>query len=109
MHQDFILHDIKQSIVDRDLALFYEDRITRSVKRFGLNSRILSSDTIGFLVGKSSGLFIHAATVCRFIHDRGPVAGERLSILLNEGSRLSKPKKELDLIYNTVLEHSLPI
>lgn len=109
MHQDFILHDIEQSIVDQDLILFYKDRLTHTAKRFGLGDCILSDDTIQFLVKKSNGLFIHAATVCRFIEAGGQVAGSRLSLLVAAGSTPTKPEKELDAMYTTVLTQPLPM
>ncbi|RYP37567.1 hypothetical protein DL767_002875 [Monosporascus sp. MG133] len=108
-HRDFILHDIEQSIVDQDLFHFYKDRLTRTAKRFGLDNRIHSDETIRFLVEKSSGLFIHAATVCRFMHEGGQLANERLSLVTVAESALTKPEKELDKMYTTVLAHSLAV
>jgi WD40 repeat protein len=104
-HRDFVLHDIEQSIVDQDLMLFYKDKLTYTAKRFGLGDRICSDETIQSLVRKSDRLFIHAATVWRFIHDGGQLAGERL--LVAAGSAPTKPEKELDQMYTIVLEHSL--
>jgi hypothetical protein len=109
LRQDFILHDIEQSIVDQDLMLFYKDRLTYTAKRFGLDDRILSDETIQFLVQKSDRLFIYAATVCRFIHQGGQLASDRLSLLIAAGYTLTKPDKELDQIYTTVLTYSLTI
>ena len=108
-HKDFILHDIEQSIVDQDLMLFYKDKLTYTAKRFGLGDHIHSDETIQFLVRKSDRLFIHAATVCRFIHDGGQLASDRLSLLVAAGSAPTKPEKELDQIYTTVLTHSLAV
>jgi hypothetical protein len=39
-YKDFILYNIKQSIVDQDLMLFYKDKLTYTAKRFGLSNRI---------------------------------------------------------------------
>ncbi|RYP46384.1 hypothetical protein DL768_007401 [Monosporascus sp. mg162] len=108
-HRDFILHDIEQSIVDQDLFLFYKDRLTHTAKRFGLDDRIHSDEAIRFLVEKSSGLFIHAATVCRFLHEGRQLANERLSLLTVAESALTKPEKELDKMYTTVLEYSFAV
>jgi hypothetical protein len=106
-HQDFILHDIEQSIVDHDLAVYYEDKLADIARRFGLSENLVSEHTIQCLVRKSCGLFIHAATVCRFILDGGQLAGERLSLLIAAGSSPVKPEKELDQMYTTVLTYSL--
>jgi hypothetical protein len=106
-HRDFILHDIEQSIVDEDLMLFYKYKLTHTAKRFGLDDRIPSNETIRFLVRKSDRLFIHAATVCRFIHQGGQLANDRLSLLVAAGSAPTRPEKELDQMYTTVLAYSL--
>jgi hypothetical protein len=52
-------------------------------------------------------LFIHAATVCRFIRGGGQLAGERLFLLIAAGSSPVKSEKELDQMYITVLPYSL--
>ncbi len=67
-HRDFILHDVEQSIVDQDLTLFYQHALARTDRWYHLNSSLLSNETIEKFVKRSSGLFIHAVTVCRFIH-----------------------------------------
>ncbi|KAL5327994.1 hypothetical protein ACEPPN_005700 [Leptodophora sp. 'Broadleaf-Isolate-01'] len=108
-HRDFILHDIEQSIVDQDLELFYKDKLTHTARRFGLDRRIMSDETIRVLVQKSGRLFIHAATVCRFIHDGRQLASDRLSLLVAAGSAPTNPEKELDQMYTTVLTHSLAV
>ena len=108
-YKDFILHNIEQSIVDQDLMLFYKDKLTYTAKRFGLGNRIPSDETIQFLVRKSDRLFIHAATVCRFIHKGGQLASDRLSLLVAAGSAPTKPEKELDQMYTTILTHSLAV
>ncbi|RJE17775.1 NACHT domain protein, partial [Aspergillus sclerotialis] len=108
LHQDFILHDIEQSIIDQDLVLFYKGRLARIAKKFGLSDHLLSDETVQSLVRKSNGLFIHAATVCRFIEEGGQLAGERLSVVVAARGTPSKPEKELDQMYTTVLIHSLP-
>ncbi|RYO88741.1 hypothetical protein DL764_008694 [Monosporascus ibericus] len=108
-HRDFILHDIEQSSVDQDLFNFYKYRLAYTAKRFGLDDRIHSDEAIRFLVEKSSVLFIHAATVCRFMQEGGQLANERLSLLIAVESALTKPEKELDTMYTTVLTHSLAV
>lgn len=109
VHQGFILHDIEQSSVEQDLGLFYKDRLSYMATKFGLSESILSNGNIQFLVEKSGGLFIHAATVCRFIEEGGLLADKRLSFLMTAGSTPRTPEKELDYIYSIILRHSLPI
>ncbi|KAN0087272.1 WD40-repeat-containing domain protein [Elaphomyces granulatus] len=93
-HQDIILHDIEQSIVHQDLkAETFNPMIT---------SNAWSKNRTDYLF-----LFIHAATVCRFIRDGGQLADERLSLLITAGNSQFKPEKELDQMYTTVLTYSL--
>ena len=61
------------------------------------------------LAQKSSGLFIWAATACRFIKAGESLAEDRLAEVL-EGSRSdATPEQHLDQIYLTVLQSSIPI
>ncbi len=66
-HQDFILHDIEQSIVDQDLAVYYKHQLGQIARTSRLDAAFLSDDAIQTLVQKSCGFFIYAATVCRFV------------------------------------------
>ncbi|KAI8633878.1 putative WD-repeat protein [Xylariaceae sp. FL1651] len=106
-HQDFVLHNIEDSIVNEDLMLFYKDRLSCISEQFKLEDRFLSDETIQALVAKSSRLFIHAATVCRFIEDGKTLANKRLSELVAAGGAPLKPEKELDRMYLTVLNNSV--
>jgi hypothetical protein len=67
-------------------------------------------DTIKRLVQSASGLFIWAATACRFIHKGKRFATKRLATIL-EGSSTSGtvPEKHLNEIYITVLSNSIYI
>ncbi|KAI0099980.1 WD40-repeat-containing domain protein [Nemania sp. FL0031] len=105
----FVLHDIEDSIVEEDLRLFYKDKLMYTAKRFDLDPKMYSDETIRRLVRKSDRLFIHAATVCRFIHEGGGVlANERLLFLVAKGNTPTTPEKDLDQIYTDVLVHSWP-
>ncbi|ORY60787.1 uncharacterized protein BCR38DRAFT_476669 [Pseudomassariella vexata] len=84
-------------------------RLTHTAKRFGLSASIYSEEIIQCLVQKSDRLFIHAALVCRFIHEGGQLADERLALLVASGSAPTKPEKELDMMYTTILTYSFPV
>jgi hypothetical protein len=105
-HRYFILHDIEHSIVDQDLAVYYNHQLGRIAPP--LQPASLSDDAIQTLVQKSCGLFIYAATVCRFVHTGGPLAGKRLAHLVSTGGLPVKAGTALDQMYMTVLESSLP-
>ncbi|KAG7284866.1 hypothetical protein NEMBOFW57_009481 [Staphylotrichum longicolle] len=106
-HQDFILHDIEQSIVDQDLAVYYEYQLGQMVRTSGLDAAVLRDGVIEKLAKKSCRLFIHAATACRFVREGGPLAGERLAHLISAERLPARTGTELDRMYTTVLEYSL--
>lgn len=61
------------------------------------------------MVQIASGLFIWAATACRFIEERKRFAARRLnSVLQGSSSAPTAPEKHLDEIYTTVLKQSVP-
>ena len=106
-HQDFVLHNLSLSIVDRDIATFLEHEF-RVIK----HERALPADwpgeqAISDMIRKSSGLFIWAATACRFISEGKKLATERLLIIREEKSSGTAPERKLDEIYITVLRNSI--
>ena len=106
-HQDFVLHNLSPSIVDGDIATFLKHEF-RVIK----HERALSADwpgeqAIQNMIRKSSGLFIWAATACRFISEGKKLATERLSMILEEKSSGTAPERKLNKIYITVLTNSI--
>ncbi|KAG9234486.1 hypothetical protein BJ875DRAFT_542871 [Amylocarpus encephaloides] len=66
-----------------------------------------SEQVIKSLVDKSSGLFIWAATACRYIREGKRLATKRLHMILkSNGTTSSLPDNHLDEIYLSVLRHS---
>ncbi len=106
-HQHFILHDIERSIVNEDLAVYYKHQLGKIARTSNLDAAFLSDDTIQTLVQMSCGLFVHAATACRFVCTGGLLAGERLAELVSAKRLPAKAETALDRMYLTVLEHSL--
>lgn len=100
--QDFTLHDIEESIVAADLRLYYKHELTS----MDIEQSLITEETIDILAKKSDRLFIHAATVCRFIRQGEIYAAKRLeSFLASQNSQL-EPERELDSIYTTILENA---
>ena len=67
-------------------------------------------EAIKCLVQISGGLFIWAATACRFIREGKRFATKRLDLIIGSGSigAVTAPEQHLDKIYMTVLNHSFP-
>jgi hypothetical protein len=121
LHHDLVLHDVPRIIVDRDISLFLRVQF----REVSSNSEYLPADwpgdeAIDCLVQKADGLFIYAATVCRFIKTNDQwLPRDLLEVFLppGEGSSHSKnlprripstsPTAELDTIYTQILQHSI--
>jgi hypothetical protein len=60
------------------------------------------------LVRKTSGLFIWAATACRFVHEGKRFTAKRLVMILESSSTgVTAPERHLNEVYITVLKHSI--
>jgi hypothetical protein len=107
-HQDFVLHNISPPIVDHDISIFLEFNLRLIGQERSLGPGWPGGDTIRCLVQVASGLFIWAATACRFIREGKRFAAKRLDTILNgSGGAATAPEKYLNEIYITVLKHSV--
>jgi hypothetical protein len=107
-HKDVLLHNISPSIVDHDIGLFLEDRLQSIGRERCLRAGWPGAEIIMQLVQSASGLFIWAATACRFIRDGKRFAAKRLDTILSINSNtIAAPEKHLNHIYVTVLKSSL--
>jgi hypothetical protein len=105
--QEFVLHEIKQSLVDRDLKIYYENRFTEIRVARDISSEWPGSTAIKRLIKISGGLFIWASAACRYV-DKGKFAAKkRLRKLIDGHDPDDGPQKQLDQIYLTVLEDSV--
>jgi NACHT domain len=103
-HQDFVL---PPSIVDRDIATFLEHEFRAIKDECALPADWPGEQAIQAMIRKSSGLFIWAATACRFISEGKKLVTKRLSMILEEKSSGTAPKRKLNEIYITVLTNSI--
>jgi hypothetical protein len=108
-HQDFVLHNISPSIVDQDIFIFLEYSLRLIGQERSLDAGWPGEEVIRCLVQNASGLFIWAATACRFIQEGKRFAAKRLAMVLGNSSSTSitDPEKHLNDIYLTVLKHSI--
>jgi len=82
-HQDFVLHSISRSIIDHDIRIFLEHDLRLVKRERSLGPDWPGRDTIRRLVQVAGGLFIWAATACRFIREGKRFAAKRLDTILN--------------------------
>jgi hypothetical protein len=109
-HKDFVLHNISSSIIDHDIFIFLECNLRLIGQERCLDGGWPGEEIIRYLVQIASGLFIWAATACRFIREGKRFAAKRLdTILKGSGSAVTAPEKHLNEIYITVLKSSVSL
>jgi hypothetical protein len=106
-HCDFILHDIEAAIVDHDISTFLNYELRSIGQERSLGAGWPGELVISLLVKKASGLFIWAATACRFIREGRRFVQRRLDTMLQGDKSVTAPENHLNEIYITVLETSI--
>jgi hypothetical protein len=106
-HQDFVLHKVSATIVDHDISIFLKYSLEFIRQKRDLDIGWPGEKVIGSLVQKASGLFIWAATACRFIQEGGRHATKRLDKILQDTPSVTAPETCLNEIYTTVLKNSI--
>jgi hypothetical protein len=77
-YQDFVLHQVPEKVIRRDIELFFMENLNRIREEYNLsvedNRKLVDTwpgpENTMALVEKAVPLFIFAATVCRFISQR---------------------------------------
>jgi hypothetical protein len=127
-HQDFILHDIPPTTVDHDIYIFFRHELKHIANEHCLGAGWPDEQLVERLVQSASGLFIWAATACRFIKEGRSWAANRLSTVLkvdfvdnsadgfssddsitddNRNDHAVAPDQHLDKLYITVIRNSI--
>lgn len=106
-HYDFVLHNASPAVVDHDITIFLKYNLNLIAQERALDSSWPGEEVIRRIVADASGLFIWAATACRFIREGKRFATKRLSSILQTGGSATAPEKHLNDIYMTVLKNSL--
>ncbi|KAL5330128.1 hypothetical protein ACEPPN_003653 [Leptodophora sp. 'Broadleaf-Isolate-01'] len=109
-HQEFVLHRIQPAVVNHDISLFLEYNLGMIRQEWSLGADWPGEVVLRQLVLYACGLFIWAATACRFIREGRRFAGKRLDkILKGSSSAITAPEKHLNEIYLAVLKHSISL
>ncbi|OBT69729.1 hypothetical protein VE03_00856 [Pseudogymnoascus sp. 23342-1-I1] len=107
-HQDFILQNIPPAIINHDISLFLEYSLGTIRQEWSLGADWPGEVVLRQLVLHACGLFIWAATACRFISKGRRFARKRLdTILKGSSSAITAPENHLNEIYLAVLKHSI--
>jgi hypothetical protein len=107
-HQDFVLHNISPPTVNHDIRTFLKHSFQVIAQERSLIAGWPGEDIIDCLVQSASGLFIWAATACRFIREGKRFAAKRLNIILENSSvDTNAAEQHLNKIYTTVLHNCI--
>ncbi|PVH71132.1 hypothetical protein DL98DRAFT_577528 [Cadophora sp. DSE1049] len=105
--QHIVLHNISTLVINHDISIF----LTHKLQLIGRESYFPDDwpglDVIADLVQKANGLFIWAATACRFIGG-GPLAKKRIGAILAGEIDAESPEGHLNQLYTSVLQSSIP-
>jgi hypothetical protein len=108
--QIFLLHGVELSSVDNDIRLYLTQRLTTVAKRrsdLDLPDPWPHENEIKALTKKSSGLFIFASTLVRFIESEHHEPSERLKLVLSKTSGTThEGRAGIDSLYSQVLLHA---
>ncbi|KAE8389594.1 NACHT and WD40 domain protein [Aspergillus alliaceus] len=99
-HQDLVLHELPASMVERDIRVFLEHKLSKIQHERSLSPDWPGNDNVERLVQMAVPLFIFAATACRFIKE-GTHPKKRLQKLLE--FQVTATATQLDKIYLPVL------
>ena len=103
--QIFLLHEVEPTSVEGDIRLYLTEKLTAIAKRrsvLNLPEVWPSDKDITVLVKKSSGLFIFASTVVRFIESEHHDPRERLQLSKADDTSY-EGASGIDLLYSQVL------
>ena len=107
--QVFLLHEVELSSVDEDIRLYLEEKLTGMAKRrsdFDLTDPWPCDEDLTTLTKKSSGLFIFASTLARFIESEHHQPSERLRLIIAPpDSTVHEGRAGIDPLYTYVLIH----
>jgi hypothetical protein len=108
--QVFLLHQVEPSSVDEDIRLYLQEKLTAVAKRrsdLDLSDPWPLDQDLAALTKKSSGLFIFASTLARFIESEYHEPDERLQLIVtSSNSTVHEGRAGIDLLYTQVLVHA---
>jgi len=103
--RDIVLHNISKSVVNHDISIFLIYNLQLIRQENSLHDDWPGADVISYLVQKANGLFIWAATACRFVE--GPFAEDQIAMILAGDIDAESPEGHLNHLYTTVLQNSI--
>jgi hypothetical protein len=108
-HEDFILHEISESVVTNDLSIFFHHELEIIRRKFQLPEGWPGKHIAKLLCQRAGGLFIYASTACLFIADPLWDPIESLSLILKDAYIGQSPTGRLDEMYLQILVHAFTL
>jgi hypothetical protein len=109
----FVLHDVKPSLVDKDIQLFLKHSFLEISDRWGGLDGWPTREDVDLLRERSAGLFIYAVATIRFIDYKNRDPKRQLEVLLRspesstrEGKTKFNTKATLDSLYTSILKEA---
>ncbi|KAI4170252.1 MAG: hypothetical protein LQ343_005135 [Gyalolechia ehrenbergii] len=107
-HHTMILQDVPREVVDRDIKIYLSHELRVIQERFRLPAQWPSMEEQKTLATKAGGLFIFAATACRFIGGASQAKPQdRLKQICSSVTTNKLMTEELDQMYALVLQSSI--
>jgi hypothetical protein len=107
-YHELALHDIPPAIVDRDMKILVTYELAQIKADRGLPDPWPGDDRIQTITTLADGLFIYAATVCRFVNGPRQVSPSvRLEQVCHGSGVKHKSTDELDKMYLVILKSSM--
>jgi hypothetical protein len=108
LYQDLVLHDVPRSVVDSDIKIFLRHELEEVQRKYRLPAHWPEDLKLSTLVRKAAGLFIFAATACRYIGGSPQVdPQERLEQICSSVAINQLMTEELDQMYTLILQNSV--
>ena len=108
--QVFLLHEVELSSVDEDIRLYLQEKLTAVAKLrsdFDLTHPWPCDEDIKALTKKSSGLFIFASTLARFVGSEYHEPNERLQLITTPpDNTIHEGRAGIDSLYTRVFLHA---
>jgi len=103
-HRDCILHEISSLAVNYDISVLLRHEFAKIRENCYQSQEWPDDSSLDLLVQKANGLFIYAATVCRFVGQWAIDPASRLAAVLDDTMSIGAPTQHLDSIYTMVLQ-----
>ena len=106
MTDTFVLHDVEQDQVDRDIRLLFRTSLLELASRRSGLENWPTEEQLDLLCGRAAGLFVYAAATVRFIDNnkRGP--RDQLDHLLESQKVGALEGEALDTLYTSILQEA---